>query len=216
MTSSGREVLKWIAVFLMTGDHLAKVFFGGYVPVVSELGRIAFPVFAIVMAYNLAQPGADARKSWQRLLLWGIVAQAPHAMAFGSAFPLNVLLTFAVAAGCIDCIQRRAWLTLFVLALPVTAFVDYHWAGLVMVLGYYHQYVWAPKEAISCPIMYWPLTTVALFLPLVMFNGNAWALLAIPVIVLVSRRDWSVSRSRWAFYGYYVGHLCAFSILAVP
>ena len=46
-----------------TGDHVAKVVFGGYVPVVSELGRIAFPLFALVMACNLAQPGADLRKS---------------------------------------------------------------------------------------------------------------------------------------------------------
>ena len=46
MTSGGREALKWIALVLMTGDHVARVFFGGYVPVVSELGRIAFPVFA--------------------------------------------------------------------------------------------------------------------------------------------------------------------------
>ncbi len=43
----------------------------GYVPVVSELGRIAFPLFALVMACNLAQPGADLRKSIRRLALWG-------------------------------------------------------------------------------------------------------------------------------------------------
>ena len=55
----------------MTGDHVAKVVFDGYVPVVSELGRIAFPLFALVMACNLAQPGADLRKSMRRLALWG-------------------------------------------------------------------------------------------------------------------------------------------------
>jgi hypothetical protein len=55
--SGARELLKWIALLAMTGDHVAKVVFGGYVPVVSELGRIAFPLFALVMACNLAQPG---------------------------------------------------------------------------------------------------------------------------------------------------------------
>jgi hypothetical protein len=40
--SGARELLKWIALLAMTGDHVAKVVFGGYVPVVSELGRIAF------------------------------------------------------------------------------------------------------------------------------------------------------------------------------
>ena len=38
--SGARELLKWIALLAMTGDHVAKVVFGGYVPVVSELGRI--------------------------------------------------------------------------------------------------------------------------------------------------------------------------------
>ena len=68
---SARELLKWIALLAMTGDHVAKVVLGGYVPVVSELGRIAFPLFALVMACNLAQPGADLRKSIRRLALWG-------------------------------------------------------------------------------------------------------------------------------------------------
>ena len=54
--SGARELLKWIALLTMTGDHVAKVVFGGYVPVVSELGRTAFPLFALVMACNLAQP----------------------------------------------------------------------------------------------------------------------------------------------------------------
>ncbi|RXY87917.1 conjugal transfer protein, partial [Salmonella sp. 3DZ2-4SM] len=33
--SGARELLKWIALLAMTGDHVAKVVFGGYVPVVS-------------------------------------------------------------------------------------------------------------------------------------------------------------------------------------
>ncbi|MFL7985039.1 TraX family protein, partial [Xanthomonas vasicola] len=88
MTSSGREALKWIALVLMTGDHVAKVLFGGYVPVLSELGRIAFPVFALVMAYNLAQPRADYAKSVLRLAGWGLLAQPFHAWAFGDWMPL--------------------------------------------------------------------------------------------------------------------------------
>lgn len=67
-SSGARELLKWIALLAMTGDHVAKVVFGGYVPVVGELGRIAFPLFALVMACNLARPGADLRRSIRRLL----------------------------------------------------------------------------------------------------------------------------------------------------
>ncbi len=42
MTSSAGELLNWMALLLMTGDHVAKVLGDGCFPVVSELGRIAF------------------------------------------------------------------------------------------------------------------------------------------------------------------------------
>ncbi|AOX64121.1 hypothetical protein BIZ42_19130 [Stenotrophomonas sp. LM091] len=117
MTSGGRELLKWIAVLLMTGDHIAKVFYGGDVPVVSELGRIAFPVFALVMAYNLAEPGADIAKSVRRLAMWAAIAQPAHALAFGHWIPLNVLASFALAASVVWAIRAGRWW--FVAALQV-------------------------------------------------------------------------------------------------
>lgn len=67
-SSGARELLKWIALLAMTGDPVTKAVFGGYVPVVADLGRIAFPLFALVMACNLAQPGADLSRSIRRLL----------------------------------------------------------------------------------------------------------------------------------------------------
>ncbi|WP_414547074.1 TraX family protein, partial [Stenotrophomonas forensis] len=89
MTSGGRELLKWLALLLMTGDHIVTVFALDYVPVVSQLGRVAFPVFALVMAYNLAQPGADVGKSARRLAFWGLVATPAAVLAFGQPLPLN-------------------------------------------------------------------------------------------------------------------------------
>ncbi|TKW70533.1 MAG: conjugal transfer protein, partial [Bradyrhizobium icense] len=112
MTSSAREVLKWLAVVLMTCDHAAKVIYGGYVPGLSEAGRVAFPLFALVMAYNLAQPGADAVKSVRRLGMWGLIAQPAHALAFGYWLPLNILLTFALCAAAIYAAGQRRWFVL--------------------------------------------------------------------------------------------------------
>lgn len=112
MTSSARELLKWLAVILMTGDHVAKVIYGGYVPGLSEAGRVAFPLFALVMAYNLAQPGADVGKSIRRLALWGVIAQPVHALAFGYWLPLNILLTFALCAAAVHAVNQRGWVAL--------------------------------------------------------------------------------------------------------
>ncbi len=206
MTSAGREILKWLAVLLMTGDHVAKLLYGGYVPVVSELGRIAFPVFALVMAYNLAQPGADVAKSVKRLALWGCIAQPVYAWAFGMMLPVNVLLSFALAAACVLCAQnRRGWL-LVVLAIPMPLLVDYQWAGITLVLTWW--WLFSTKRV---DIHFW--LGAAAFVPLCFYNGNAWALLALPLMA-AGQLELHVPRTRWAFYGYYVAHIGLLAIIS--
>lgn len=207
MTSGGRELLKWLAVVLMTGDHVARVFFGGYLPVVSELGRIAFPVFALVMAYNLGQPGADIGKSVRRLALWAAIAQPGHALAFGHWIPLNVLASFALAATLVWAIRDGRWWAVAALAGPLALLVDYQWAGLAVVVAGY------AVRRYGCTVG----TVVGLlsaFGLLCLYNGNGWSLLALPVMVL-GYASVSVPRTRWAFYGYYVGHLAIFAAVSL-
>ena len=205
MTCGGREALKWLAVLLMTGDHVARVFFGGYVPVVSELGRIAFPVFALVMAYNLGEPQADIGKSVRRLALWAAIAQPGHALAFGHWMPLNVLASFALAAGVVWTIRDGRWWALAALAGPLALLVDYQWAGVAVVVAGY-----------AVRRFGWTLGTVTALLValglLCLYNGNGWALLALPVMAL-GYAAVRVPRTRWAFYGYYVGHLAVLAAL---
>ena len=203
MTSSARELLKWLAVILMTGDHVAKVIYGGYVPGLSEAGRVAFPLFALVMAYNLAQPGADVAKSVRRLALWGIIAQPVHALAFVYWIPLNILLTFALCAAAIYTASERRWVVLVFAAVVMPMFVDYQWAGVGFVL-----LAWFAFKSGQL----WAL--VPAFGAICWFNGNLWALAAIPVVVSLSRLEWQVPRRRWAFYGYYVAHLACIGLLA--
>ncbi|HEL4844052.1 TPA: conjugal transfer protein [Stenotrophomonas maltophilia] len=203
MTSSARELLKWLAVVLMTCDHVAKVICGGYVPGLSEAGRVAFPLFALVMAYNLAQPGADVIKSVRRLALWGGIAQPVHALTFGYWLPVNILLTFALCAVAVYAAGQRKWIVLALAAAILPLFVDYQWAGVAFVL-----LAWLGFRAGQ------PLLTLAAFAPLCVFNGNLWSLAAIPVAVGLSHATWAVPRGRWAFYGYYVAHLALIGLLA--
>lgn len=202
MTSSARELLKWLAVILMTGDHVAKVIYGGYVLGLSEAGRVAFPLFALVMAYNLAQPGADVGKSVRRLALWGVIAQPVHALTFGYWFPVNILLTFALCAAAVYASGQRKWIGLVLAAAILPLFVDYQWAGVAFVL-----LAWFGFRTGR------PVLVLAAFAPLCAFNANLWALAAIPVAVWLSHATWAVPRGRWAFYGYYVAHLACIGLL---
>lgn len=203
MTSSAREVLKWLAVILMTCDHVAKIIYDGYVPGLSEAGRVAFPLFALVMAYNLAQPVADVLKSARRLALWGLIAQPVYALAFGYWLPVNILLTFALCAAVIWLADQRRWIGLALAAAILPLFVDYQWAGVGFVLLAWCAFKWR---------QIWPL--VPAFGAICWFNGNLWALAAIPVALGLSRVAWPVPRGRWAFYGYYVAHLACIGLLA--
>ncbi len=220
MTSGGREVLKWVALVLMSGDHVAKVLFGGYVPVVSELGRIAFPLFAIVMACNLAAPGADIGKSFGRLAVWAVIAQPFHAWAFGYWLPLNVLASFALAAGVVWCIHHRRWLPLVLLVVPAPLLVDYQWSGLLLVVSWWWFFrVVADRGSYVHAHHYQDardrlLVALVCFVPLLAYNGNAWALLALILVPLLGGLRVDVPRHRWAFYGYYVGHLAVLSLFA--
>lgn len=46
------------------------------------------------------------------------------------------------------------------------------------------------------------LVLVSAFAAICWFNGNLWALAAIPVALGMSRVAWPVPRGRWALYGY--------------
>ncbi|OCK47808.1 conjugal transfer protein [Stenotrophomonas maltophilia] len=203
LSSGARELLKWIALLTMTGDHVAKVVYGGYLPVISELGRIAFPLFALVMACNLAQPGADLRKSIRRLAVWGVVAQPLHALAFGPWLPLNILLTFALAAVAVHALASNRPLLLLLAAGMAPMLVDYQWAGVGFVLlgwlAFRHGAWWL--LLIGLAAVCWA-------------NHNGWALLAVPVLLLAARVPWQLPRWRWAFYGYYVEHLAVLALIA--
>ena len=75
------ETLKWIALVLMTGDHVNKYLFNATLPLLFEAGRVALPLFVFVLAYNLARPDVMARevygRTMKRLALFGAVASVP-------------------------------------------------------------------------------------------------------------------------------------------
>ena len=61
MLSSGTlEALKWLALLLMTLDHVNKHLLHASVPELFAAGRLTLPLFGFVLGYNLARPGVLA------------------------------------------------------------------------------------------------------------------------------------------------------------
>jgi hypothetical protein len=206
------EAMKWGALVLMTLDHVDAFVYGRSLLWAGALGRLVFPVFAVVLAINLARPRALERGVYRRalvrLVVFAALAEPAHALLASHRWgwwPLNVLATFAVFVGCAWLIERRRWELAAALFLAGGALVEYAWPGVGLCLAVWWLY--------RSP---WILPAIAVgfsWASLELANGNSLALWAVPLLVLVSRLQLDVPRLRWVFYAYYPAHLVAFWLL---
>ena len=204
MTSGGREFLKWVALLLMTGDHVNKALLDGAAPCLSDAARVVFPIFAFVLAWNLEHADPDAwARALRRLAIAGLLVQPLHAAAFGFWIPVNIL--FTLAAGLFVAGTAPAWLRLLVLIVGAF-FVDYQWSGVLFVVAC----VWVIRHADGWRA--WACLGFAA-IPLCLFNGNAWALLALPLLWWFGSLPAEMPRWRWTFLGYYAAHLAILALL---
>ena len=204
MTSGGRELVKWVALVLMTGDHVNRALLEGAYLGLADAGRLVFPLFALVLACNLVRLQA-IRPALQRLVVVALVAQVPYYLAFGYAMPLNVLATFALALVVMLLWIRERWILACVIGLAVSPLVDYGAAGVALVVC---AWCWFRGERWAA------LGVAAALVGICVYNGNAWALLALPILWALGRVDVPIPRVRWLFLAYYVGHLAVLAVLA--
>lgn len=141
-TSFQLDVLKLIALIAMCLDHLNTAL-GWKSAELWMVGRMAFPLFALVWGYNVARrPISQA--SLNRLWLWAVVAQPAYWLALKGQgvifFDLNILFAFVVSGQLIRAWQvRREWAVLSALVglavyLPLSS-MSYGLVGVVMLLA---------------------------------------------------------------------------------
>lgn len=199
------EALKYLALLLMTLDHVNKFLFKAQVPYLFEVGRLAMPIFGFVLAYNLARPGALqndlALRIVKRLLIFGGLASLFYTPMVGW-LPLNILFTLLVATCTIFLIEQPGgWnkLFAFLVFLAGGIFVEFWWFALCYCLAAW----WFCKGPCIARGMLWGLATLSLSA----VNHNAWALAALPVIFLAPYINIGIPRLRHVFYAYYPAHL---------
>lgn len=217
------EGLKWLALVLMTGDHVNKYLLNGTMPALFDAGRLAMPIFAFVLAYNLARPGSLERGAYSRtmirLVIFGALA-TPAFIALGGLvygwWPLNVMFTLLIAAAVLSLLdkgQRRHLIA--ARAVFATGAVSLLGAAAVFMLGGSVVEYWWPALSISLAVWWYskkPSVSAVLLLlaglaGLCFINGNLWAFASLPLIAIAALLDLRVPRLRWAFYAYYPLHL---------
>lgn len=196
------QLLKLVAVGLMTLDHINAHLWGGGSSLAFNLGRVAMPIFAVVFAFNLARPGALDRLAFERLAVrligFGLLACVPY-MALNGTWPLNILFTFLIALSVCLLVDRGHLRMATFCFLTGGVLVEYLWFGVALVVAAWWYFKQPSPLRMTVLILAWA--------SLVAVNGNHWALLAIPLVGLLSRVELDVPRGRWAFYLYYPLHL---------
>lgn len=203
------SALKWLGLALMVLDHVDAFVFGRSLTWACALGRLVFPLFAFVVAYNLARPGALERGVHARMLyrlgLAGCIALPFHAELTGATWPWpvpgNIMFTFAVAVAAIWAVERRQWL-LALAAVPASFLVEYSFPGVVLVVV---TWLW-----LRWPTLGGFLGVVIALGSLTVVNGSQAALWALPVVLLASGLQTRLPRAQWLFYAFYPAHLAAF------
>ncbi|WP_020405868.1 TraX family protein [Hahella ganghwensis] len=209
------EVLKWVGLVLMTGDHVNKYLFNGTLPILFEAGRLALPIFVFVLAFNLSRPGQLEKgaylRAMKRLAFVGAMASVPF-ISLGGLYagwwPLNILFTlFVLTATAYLCDLRRFWAAALVFAVG-GGVVEYWWPAILFGMA-----VWSYRKN---PSILSASIAVASCAGLSVVNGNYWALAALPLLILAARYDLHIPRLSILFYSYYPLHLAVIWLVRIP
>jgi hypothetical protein len=215
ITSGTMEAIKWVALLSMTIDHANRFFYDQTVSAAYCAGRLAMPLFAFILAYNLAQPGTLSRGIYTRvltrLILFGLLA-TPGYMAMRHLelpLPLNIMFMLAAAVAALyfyEQGERFGKIIATAIVLIAGFYVEYIWVGILFCLA---AWCYCRKPSLLA-LFAWLIT----FLLLDELNGNHWALLSLPLIYLGTKVDLKIPRIRYLFYVYYPLHLSIFYLLS--
>lgn len=197
--------LKVFAVVMMTLDHVDTGLLVGGAGMHATVGRTVFPIFAVLLGMNLARiPRPNKLTDLSvRMALFGLLAAVPYVYVYG-LLPLNIMFTLAAAVLVVQCWRTDRLLLAGVVFLFAGLWVDYSWCGLVAVVGAW----WLIRQG-------YRLEWVAVFVGLVLVpvNGNAWALLAAPLVAVAPHVVGDAPRAKWLFYAFYPGHLAVIALV---
>lgn len=198
------SALKIIAVVSMVIDHCAYYLMDGNTmayDVMRCFGRIAFPVFAFLVAEGFAHT-RNRMRYFLSLLLFAAVSEVPWYLLNGADGTHNVMFTLALGVSALAVFERlrghRALVIAAILLATLSAEVsglDYGWRGIVVILIFH---LFKSKKYYQSA----RLLQLAFAFPFMLHYGIIGALLACSVILLYDGTR-GIIRGKVAKYGFY-------------
>ena len=198
------SALKIIAVVSMVVDHCAYYLMDSNTmayEVMRCFGRIAFPVFAFLVAEGFAHT-RNRMRYFLSLLLFAAVREVPWYLLNGADGTHNVMFTLALGVTALAAFERlrghRALVIAAILLATLSAEVsglDYGWRGIVVILIFH---LFKSKKYYQSA----RLLQLAFAFPFMLHYGIIGALLACSVILLYDGTR-GIIRGKVAKYGFY-------------
>ena len=213
LSSAQQELLKWVAIVSMLIDHANRSLWP-YQIELFYVGRLAFPIFCFLIAYNTAVRRVPTKKYLLPLLGFALLSQAPFQIFFGyDIVKLNILFTLLLGVLIQPTYQWVATRLPEGYALKPLAFVA---AGVLLLPAFFVSY--GPAGVLLIPVLQLflrrpTLLSLSLAILFVLLTNDLYLyslipLLLFPGILLLSRLDLNVGRgNKWVFYVFYPGHL---------
>ena len=209
------SALKIIAVLSMVTDHCAYYFLDessvAY-EVMRCFGRIAFPVFAFLVAEGFAHT-RNRMRYFLSLLLFAAISEVPWYLLNGADGTHNVMFTLALGVAALAAFERlREHHVLCCCSLLLTAWLaawlgtDYEWRGVLMIVVFY---LFSTIRSMNTPIILRRMMQLLFAFPLMMHYGVIGALLACAVIFLYDGTRGFIhgNVAKYGFYAFYPVHL---------
>ena len=221
------SALKIIAVLSMVIDHCAYFLMDNSTPLYGVMrcfGRIAFPVFAFLIAEGFAHTRNRARY-FITILGFAIISEIPWFLLNGYDGTHNVMFTLAIGVAALAVFDRlcehRPLCVIVIsllLALAYWTGVDYDWCGVLMIVLFYmlrHQTIapWSDRKDICFHSQ--AIRQIIFTFPLMMHYGITGAILASFIIFLYdgTRGHIKGAVAKYSFYAFYPLHLFLFHFL---
>ncbi len=130
--TGAQSTWKWLGIVAMVLDHVGAVLLPD-LEVLRLIGRIAFPIFALLIAVNVGVRMKSPKGYLRPLVVYGTVAIFPAALALPTTVVLNIMFTLLLGALTLAVMKGEVsrWWALTLLFAPV---VDYGAFGVAAVV----------------------------------------------------------------------------------
>lgn len=219
-TDGQLEILKWIAVVSMFIDHFGRHLFGlGLESLAFGAGRLAFPLFVLVLACNLARPGERAARAARltlRLAIACAVSTPAVIWARGEPGLVNVFATLGLGTALCWVFMTTGHLlwrgALCVLICAAANHVEFGVIGVCLMPAIYLWRAQNLREAAA----FSAILLLALTHQMGSFGGlygYVGMLCVVPVAWAVTHMPLRMPRMRWLFYAIYPLHMALIGAL---